>query len=156
MAGFKNVIIGLQLQPNQNWTLSASHLINMIINLNFLPQTTNKAKFSLCRHKSGTGCVVWHWSLHTGSQAAIFPPTHQRGQSQASSHVALCLLWRRSWRIWILMFAKCIAEIILTRQPRFFYSPKNKSLYYYYSLFFHQNITFGKGQNIITAHNFTY
>lgn len=90
----KNVTIGLQLQPVSIWIPSASHLINRIINLNLLPQNTNKAKFSLCRHKSGTAAVIWHWRLHTGSQAAMFPPTHQPGQSQASIHVALCLLSR--------------------------------------------------------------
>lgn len=106
VVGLKNVIICLQLEPNHTWTLSGGHLINAIINLNLLPQTTNKAKFSLRRHKSGTDCVVWHWSLHTGSQAAIFPPTRPPVQSQAAPHVMLPLRCRRSWRSQILMFAK--------------------------------------------------
>lgn len=160
MVGLKNVIIRLQLEPNQTWTLSGSRLINVIINFNLLPQTTNKAKFSLCRHKSGTDCVVWHWSLHTGSQTAIFPPTRQPGQSQAASHVMLGLWWRRNWRTRILMFAKdALMRSSWEAKLDFFFPPKKKRRHIWFiplECFFGLNyIILARAQQMLNDDNLT-
>lgn len=159
MVGLKNVIICLQLEPNQTWTLSGSRLINVIINFNLLPQTTNKAKFSLCRHKSGTDCVVWHWSLHTGSQTAIFPPTRQPGQSTSSlTCYARSMMKEKLENSDFNVCKRCIDEIILGSQTGFFFPQKKKRHIWFIPLecFFGLNyIILARAQQTLNADNLT-